>query len=77
MLAEESKTCSKGNVYLAGLHQLPGRLYHVSKTTVESGNQKTCNIPTLVTPSLALSRVDFSDSGVSFSCALEVKSLRL
>ena len=64
-------------MYLAGLHQLPGHLYHVSINFGESGIQKTCNIPTLVTPSLALSRVDFSDSGVSFSCALEVKSLRL
>ena len=66
-----------GGVYLAGRHQLPGHLYHVSDFDVESRFHRTCNTPALVTPSLALSRVDFSDSGVSFSCALEVKSLRL
>ena len=66
-----------GGVYLAGRHQLPCHLYHVSNVDVESGIHKACDTPASVTPSLALSRVDFSDSGVSFSCALEVKSLRL
>ena len=66
-----------GGAYLAGRQQLPGHLYHVSDFDVESRFRRTCNTPVLVIPSLALSTVDFSDSGVSFSCALEVKSLRL